>query len=126
MGVGGRPARAELVLRQFQALLPFHPFREKPSSSHCPVQPFFTGEQPGERNMCTGSSSDKDVSSSQISGSIDKQIKQDEKKLHSQVKLLLLGMAYPALVVYMRVLTRVNRFRRKREVDHTKGTLHLH
>lgn len=42
--------------------------------------------------MCGGSSTEEEVSTSQVSNSIDKSIKQEEKKLHSQVKLLLLGL----------------------------------
>jgi len=41
--------------------------------------------------MCGGSSTEEEVSTSQVSNSIDKAIKHEEKKLHSQVKLLLLG-----------------------------------
>jgi hypothetical protein len=41
--------------------------------------------------MCGGSSTEEAVSSSQVSNSIDKSIKHEEKKIQSQVKLLLLG-----------------------------------
>jgi hypothetical protein len=41
--------------------------------------------------MCGGSSTEEEVSSSHVSNSIDKSIKSEEKKIHSQVKLLLLG-----------------------------------
>lgn len=41
--------------------------------------------------MCTGSSSEKDASDSQVSSGIDRQIRHDERRLNSQVKLLLLG-----------------------------------
>ena len=41
--------------------------------------------------MCHGSSSEEEASTSQVSSVIDKQLKSDERKIHSQVKLLLLG-----------------------------------
>jgi hypothetical protein len=47
--------------------------------------------------MCTGSSSEKDASESQVSNSIDRTLKQEERKLNSQVKLLLLGLSPPPL-----------------------------
>jgi len=41
--------------------------------------------------MCHGSSSEEEASTSQVSSVIDKQLKSDERKIQSQVKLLLLG-----------------------------------
>lgn len=43
--------------------------------------------------MCFGSSSapEEETATSQLSNTIDKQIKQEERKAQSQVKLLLLG-----------------------------------
>jgi hypothetical protein len=41
--------------------------------------------------MCIGSSPEKEISDSQTSTAIDRQLKQDERKINSQVKLLLLG-----------------------------------
>ena len=45
--------------------------------------------------MCGSSSSEEDTSSSQLSSVIDKQLRTDERKIQSQVKLLLLG-SYPS------------------------------
>ena len=41
--------------------------------------------------MCHGSSTEEEASTSQVSSVIDKQLKAEERKIHSQVKLLLLG-----------------------------------
>ena len=41
--------------------------------------------------MCIGSSPEKEVSDSQVSSVIDRHLKQDERRINSQVKLLLLG-----------------------------------
>jgi hypothetical protein len=67
---------------------------------------------------CTGSSSEEDSGSS-ASAIIDKQLKQDEKKVHSQVKLLLLG--WSPLISFFRDGTDPDRCGRKWQVDDTQG-----
>jgi hypothetical protein len=50
---------------------------------------------PGQHTLmvcCAASSSEEDSSKSQVSSVIDKQLKHDERKVQSQVKLLLLGL----------------------------------
>jgi hypothetical protein len=70
--------------------------------------------------MCTGSSSEEEASTSQVSNSIDKQLKHEEKKLHSQVKLLLLG-SFPIQVYGPHILNKGFRDWRKWQVHSSQG-----
>ena len=70
--------------------------------------------------MCGGSSTEEEVSSSQVSNSIDKSIKHEEKKMHRQVKLLLLGWFPPSGLGLRETATDVViRSGREWEVDHS-------
>src|SRR5579859_2499113 len=77
--------------------------------------------------MCHDSSSEEEASTSQVSSIIDKQLKQDERKIQAQVKLLLLG-SHPSPSNHSlgeSQLIQVTRCRRQWKINDPQGTFNF-
>lgn len=74
--------------------------------------------------MCHGSSSEEEASTSQVSSVIDKQLKTEERKVQSQVKLLLLGSNPCPSTVFRETCTdTTDRCGRQWEINDPQGTI---